>query len=88
MRTSVLMHGPNAVIGRAIAFARLSLYRVPVLVNGAVGVVVFSEGQPFSAMGFTVVRSKIVEIDILANPTRLRQIDFSDFQSPQDASSA
>ena len=68
---SVLMRGPNAVVGRAIAFARLPLHRVPVLINGAIGAVVLLKGRPFSAMSFTIAGSRIVEIDILADPERL-----------------
>jgi len=60
---------------RAVGFARLGLERKPVLVNGAAGVVVFSEGQPFSVMAFTIVGAKIVEIDILADGERLRHLD-------------
>lgn len=74
---SVLMRGPSAIVGRAIAFARLPLERIPVLTNGTIGAVVLSEGQPFSVMSFTIVGSKIVEIDILADPERLREIDLS-----------
>jgi RNA polymerase sigma-70 factor, ECF subfamily len=33
------------------------------------------EGVPFAVMGFTVVRGKIVEIDVLADPERLRRLD-------------
>jgi hypothetical protein len=32
-------------------------------------------GRPYSVMGFTVRGGKIVEIDILADPARLRQLD-------------
>ena len=49
----------------------------PALVNGAAGGVVFREGQPFSVMGFTVSDGKIVEIDILADPERLRELDLA-----------
>ena len=47
----------------------------PVLVNGAAGVVVLRDGQPFSIAAFTIVGGKIVEIDVLADPERLRQLD-------------
>ena len=33
--------------------------------------------QPFSVMGFTITGGKIVEIDILADPERLRQLDLA-----------
>ena len=42
------------------------------LVNGAVGLVTVSGGKPVSVTGFTISRGKIVEIDILADPERLR----------------
>ena len=47
------------------------------LVNGAVGVVVMLDGQPFSIMGFTVSNDKIIAIDALADPERLARLDLS-----------
>jgi RNA polymerase sigma-70 factor (ECF subfamily) len=75
--SSVVIRGARAVAARALTFARLSAYRKPALVNGAAGVVVVSGGRPFSVMGFTVVGSRIVEIDILSDPERLRPLDLS-----------
>jgi hypothetical protein len=50
----------------------------PALVNGAAGVVSWSaDGRPLSVMGFTVRHGKIVEIDILADPARLSQLDLA-----------
>ncbi|HYY80631.1 MAG TPA: RNA polymerase subunit sigma-70, partial [Actinomycetes bacterium] len=49
----------------------------PALVNGAAGVVVVPHGRPFSVMGFTIAGGRIVEIDILADPERLRQLDLA-----------
>jgi RNA polymerase sigma-70 factor (ECF subfamily) len=46
-------------------------------VNGAAGVVVTRHGQPFSVIGFTVRGGKIVEIDVLADPERLRRLDLA-----------
>jgi RNA polymerase sigma factor (sigma-70 family) len=56
-------------------FARLARIAQPALVNGAAGVVVAAGGQPFAVVGFTVRRGKIVEIDILVDPGRLRMFD-------------
>jgi RNA polymerase sigma factor (sigma-70 family) len=72
---SVVVHGARAVAEGALAFSRLVHFARPALVNGAAGVVVAPRGRPFSVMGFTVRRGKIVEIDILTDPTRLRQLD-------------
>src|SRR5262245_17039141 len=42
------------------------------VVNGTAGIVAFDlRGRPFSVMGFTVRRGRIVEVDILADPARL-----------------
>jgi len=46
-------------------------------VNGAAGVIVITNGQPFSVMGFTVSRSKIVEINCLLDPARLAGLDLA-----------
>lgn len=47
------------------------------LINGAVGAVWASGGQPRVVFGFTIVRGKIIEIDLLADPARLAQFDLS-----------
>jgi RNA polymerase sigma-70 factor (ECF subfamily) len=47
---------------------------LPVLVNGAPGAVIKVGGRPFAIMGFTVVAGKIVEIDAIADPARVRKI--------------
>jgi RNA polymerase sigma-70 factor, ECF subfamily len=60
----------RAVKGRARA-AR------PALVNGAVGVVVAPRGRLLMVLGFTIRHGRIVEIDILADLARLRQLDLA-----------
>ena len=53
------------------------------LVNGAAGIVSRDEsGQPFSVMGFTVCAGRIVEIDVLADPERLRRLDLTVLDRP------
>ncbi len=47
----------------------------PALVNGAAGAVWAPGGRPRVVIGFTITRGKIVAIDILADPARLRQLD-------------
>jgi RNA polymerase sigma-70 factor (ECF subfamily) len=46
----------------------------PALVNGAAGVVVTRRGRPVTVIGFTVAEGKIVEIDAIADPERVRRI--------------
>ena len=45
-----------------------------VLVNGAAGAVVTVAGRPHAVMGFVVADGKIVEIDVIADPERVRRI--------------
>jgi RNA polymerase sigma-70 factor, ECF subfamily len=75
---TVEVHGAEAVASRAMTFARLAPYVRPALVNGAPGVVVVPpDGRPFSVMAFTVANDRIVQIDALADPERLRALDLS-----------
>jgi RNA polymerase sigma factor (sigma-70 family) len=49
----------------------------PALVNGAAGVVVAPRGRPIAVAGFTVVGGRIAEIDLLADPARVRALDLT-----------
>jgi RNA polymerase sigma-70 factor (ECF subfamily) len=71
------VRGAAQVAAQAQAYARLDLVLRPVLVNGAVGMVTTLDGEPFSVGGLTVRGGRIVEIDILADPERLRRLDLS-----------
>jgi RNA polymerase sigma factor (sigma-70 family) len=72
------VRGARAVAEQALSFSQLAQFAQRALVNGAEGIVAWLPGgRPFAVMGFTVRRDKIVEIDILADPTRLRQLDLT-----------
>ena len=62
---------------QAFGFARLARFARPALVNGAGGVVVAPGGRPFAVIGFTVAGGRIVEMDILADPKRLSELDLT-----------
>jgi hypothetical protein len=49
----------------------------PALVNGAVGAVCAPGGRPRGVLGFTITRGKIVEIDPVADPDRVHQLDLA-----------
>jgi RNA polymerase sigma factor (sigma-70 family) len=74
---SRMVRGARAVAEQALAFARRAPFARPALVNGAAGVVADTGGRLLAVMGFTVRRGKIVEIDILADPARLRRLDLA-----------
>jgi RNA polymerase sigma-70 factor (ECF subfamily) len=69
------IRGARTVAGQAIAFRQPDRVAQPALVNGAVGIVNTVDGQPISVMGLTIVDGKITEMDIVADPERLRRLD-------------
>jgi RNA polymerase sigma-70 factor (ECF subfamily) len=71
------VRGVEAVIGQAMFYSQLGLVMKPALINGAVGLVTTRDGQPFSIGAFTVRRGRIVEMDWLADPARLRELDLT-----------
>jgi ketosteroid isomerase-like protein len=75
---SRVVRGARAVAEQAFGYGRwLGRFARPALVNGAAGAVVAPHGRPVSVMGFTVAGGRIVEIDILADPERLRRLDLA-----------
>jgi RNA polymerase sigma-70 factor, ECF subfamily len=72
-----IVKGARNVAAGALSFARLAGFAQPALVNGAAGFVSVVEGQALSVIGFTITDGKIVEMDILADPERLRRLDFA-----------
>jgi RNA polymerase sigma-70 factor (ECF subfamily) len=71
---TALIRGATAVAGQALTFSHLSEFVRPALVNGAAGVVVAPGGRPTSVLGFTVRNGRIVEIDAISDPARLRRL--------------
>jgi RNA polymerase sigma-70 factor (ECF subfamily) len=76
---SMVVHGAAAVarqarVGLRAVLARPVVHLRPALVNGAAGVVVTLGEEPMTVMGFTVAEGRIVEIDAIADPERVRRI--------------
>jgi RNA polymerase sigma-70 factor (ECF subfamily) len=69
------LRGAAAVAG---AFSGRARFARPALVDGAVGAVWAPGERPRVVFGFTITHGEIVEIDILADPERLRQLDLAD----------
>jgi RNA polymerase sigma-70 factor (ECF subfamily) len=74
---TAILRGAESVASQAIQFARLAPFVRPAVVNGVAGVVVAPNGQPYSVMAFTVREGRIVEIDALVDPERLKRLDLS-----------
>jgi RNA polymerase sigma factor (sigma-70 family) len=74
---SMVLRGAAAVArqtlkGMTSSFARPGVQLHSAVVNGAAGMVVTVSGQPLVVMGFTIAEGKIVEIDSIADPERVR----------------
>jgi RNA polymerase sigma factor (sigma-70 family) len=79
---SRVVRGAQAVAEQAATFSRLGLSNQVVLVNGNVGLLSRRpDGKLFSVIGFTIARGKILEMDILADPERLKRLDLSAIES-------
>ena len=73
-----LVHGAEAVAGQAMTFRRFAQSATRILVNGTPGGVAWApDGSPFAVVALTVAGGRIVAIDILADPDRLREVDLS-----------
>jgi RNA polymerase sigma-70 factor (ECF subfamily) len=71
------VRGAERVASQALTWSRVDQTMQRALINGAAGLVSTRNGQPFSVGAVTVRRGKIVAIDILADPTRLHQLDLT-----------
>jgi RNA polymerase sigma-70 factor, ECF subfamily len=71
------VRGAPAVAKNALAFSGRARFAQLALVNGAVGILVAPRGRLFIVLGFTIRAGKIVEIDVIAEPGRLRQLDLA-----------
>jgi RNA polymerase sigma factor (sigma-70 family) len=65
-----------ASVGRR-AMAGHSPLAEPALVNGSVGIVVASRGRLARVLALTIVGARIVEIDVIADPARLDELDLA-----------
>ena len=74
---SVVVRGAAAVTGHGLKIHQPAALLRPALVNGAAGAVVSLGGQPVAVVGFTVSRGKVAEIDVIADPERLRRLDLA-----------
>ncbi len=71
---STIVRGAAAVARQARLGANPAALLHPALVNGAAGVVITLDGKPHVVMAFTVVNDQVVELDIIADPERVRRV--------------
>jgi RNA polymerase sigma-70 factor (ECF subfamily) len=69
--------GAGAVARGALAYSARSRFAQLALVDGAVGIVVAPRGRLLVVLRFTSAGGKIVAIDVIADPERLRALDLA-----------
>jgi len=79
---STVIRGAAAVASQAAAFRRSGHEeeQIPVLVNGAVGMLALEDGRLMSVFSPVVRGGRIVEINIVADPARLSGIDPAEYR--------
>jgi len=73
----MVIRGARAVAKGALASSERAQFTQQALVDGAVGLVMAPRGQLVVALRFTITHDKITEIDVVADPARLRQLDLA-----------
>jgi RNA polymerase sigma-70 factor (ECF subfamily) len=77
MGASGVVRGAATVAEQALAFSRRAQFARRALVNGTPGLVAVAHGRPLAVLAFTIARGRIVEVDIVSDPARLRQLDLA-----------
>jgi RNA polymerase sigma-70 factor, ECF subfamily len=75
---SMVVRGASNVAGLGFRFSGAGWLAQPALVNGVPGVVVNRHGRPAAIVSFTIKSGKIVAIDMLADPARVRPLDLAE----------
>jgi hypothetical protein len=79
-RSAVQLGASTEVRGAAAVadtFSGRARVAQPALVDGAAGAVWAPGGRPRVVFGFTIAGGKIIEIEMVADPERLRQLDLA-----------
>jgi RNA polymerase sigma factor (sigma-70 family) len=68
------VRGAEAVVAQATVFSRFAAGARRATVNGGAGAVVYSEGRPFAVVSATIRGGRIVEMDFILRPERLKAL--------------
>ena len=75
--------GAESVARRVVTRgARLARHARPAIVNGSAGVIVIPGTKPIAVVGFAIEGGRIVEIDVIANPTKLGHLSVAGLVPP------
>ncbi|HEU5214867.1 MAG TPA: RNA polymerase sigma factor SigJ [Gaiellaceae bacterium] len=68
-------NGASAVAQQVLARApRFASFARSAVVNGSAGLIVIPRDRPIAVIGFTIAQDRIVEIDLVADPDKLRTL--------------
>jgi RNA polymerase sigma factor (sigma-70 family) len=82
------LRGARSIAEQALYFSRIVDSVQPVLVNGVAGIVsLLPDRSPLSVMAFTIAHGKIVQIDVVADPERIRRLNLEATLRPDPAAS-
>ena len=70
-----VVRGSRSVAEKALVFSGVSAQARVALVGGSVGIAASAQGRPTTVMGFAVRNGRVIEIDILTDPVRLRRLE-------------
>jgi RNA polymerase sigma-70 factor (ECF subfamily) len=73
----VVLRGARLVGRGATLAGERARFTQPVLVDGAVGLVMAPRGKLFLVLGFTIIDDLITEIDVIADPERLATLELA-----------
>ena len=73
--TAPVVTGAAAVAGQILARApRFARFARPAVVNGAARLIVVPRDRPIAVLGFTIAAGRIVELDLIADPDKLKKV--------------
>ncbi|MFF5249289.1 sigma-70 family RNA polymerase sigma factor [Streptosporangium sp. NPDC000095] len=72
-----VVRGSRSVAEGAMAAMERAWFTGPVLLDGAIGLAMAPYGHLRLVLGFTITKDGITEIDVIAEPDRLRRIDLA-----------
>ncbi|MEV0227284.1 sigma-70 family RNA polymerase sigma factor [Streptomyces sp. NPDC050704] len=73
----VVVSGARTVAEGAMAATGRARFTGPVLVDGSVGLAMAPHGRLFLVLAFTITDDRITEIDVIADPNRLRALELA-----------
>jgi RNA polymerase sigma-70 factor, ECF subfamily len=77
-----LVEGSQAIAEQAVLSTRLAAHSTPILINGKPGVAAVMHGRVVSIMAFDIEGDRIVGLDVLADPSRLEELDVARSVAP------